>query len=211
MAKIKMNRSTPHIDMTPMVDLFSLLLVFFMLTTSFRPTEAVYVDSPSSVSEKTAPDKNIMTIYISKDNKVFFNLDRGEDTSKRIRANVLTEMGKQYGVKFTAHELSEFEKLGSFGLPIADMSKWIKAKDNTERDKLNTGIPFDSIDNQLNKWILYTRFFNKDIAAAIKGDADADYVTAKRIFDILQDNKLSRFNLTTNMEKVEIKISEYKD
>ncbi len=210
MPKIKVKHSTPHIDMTPMVDLFTLLLTFFMLTTSFKPTEAVIVDTPNSVSEKTAPDKNIMMIFISKDNKVYFNLDNGKDSTSHVRTKVLEEMGKQYKIVFTEKEISDFGKLGSFGLPMADMKNWINAKDGTERAKYSTGIPYDSIDNQLNKWILYTRFFNPSVEAAVKGDADADYSTAKKVFDILLDNKLNKFNLTTNLEKVEIKISDYK-
>jgi biopolymer transport protein ExbD len=210
MPKIKVKHSTPHIDMTPMVDLFTLLLTFFMLTTSFKPTEAVIVDTPNSVSEKTAPDKNIMMIFISKDNKVYFNLDNGKDSTSHVRTKVLEEMGKQYKIVFTEKEISDFGKLGSFGLPMADMKNWINAKDGTDRAKYSTGIPYDSIDNQLNKWILYTRFFNPSVEAAVKGDADADYSTAKKVFDILLDNKLNKFNLTTNLEKVEIKISDYK-
>jgi biopolymer transport protein ExbD len=210
MPKLKVKHQTPHIDMTPMVDLFTLLLTFFMLTTSFKPTEAVIVDTPNSVSEKTAPDKNIMMIFISKENRIYFNLDNGKDSTTHIRVKVLDEMGKQYGITFTNKEKSEFEKLGSFGLPMKDMKSWINAENGIERGKYNTGIPYDSIDNQLNKWVLYTRFFNPTVVAAVKGDADADYATAKKVFDILLDNRLNRFNLTTNLEKVEIKIGEYK-
>jgi biopolymer transport protein ExbD len=210
MAKIKMKHSTPHIDMTPMVDLFTLLLTFFMLTTSFKPTEAVIVDTPNSISEKTVPDKNIMTIFIAKDNKVYFNLDN-VDTTTHMRVKVLEEMGKQYGLTFNVKEKAEFEKLGSFGVPMKDIKSWINAVNNTERAAFNTGIPYDSIDNQLNKWVLFSRFHNPAIEAAIKGDGDADYETAKKVFDILLDNKLSRFNLTTNLEKVEIKVKEYKE
>jgi len=209
MPKIKMPHNSPRIDMTPMVDLFTLLLTFFMLTTSFKPTEAVIVDTPSSVSEKMAPDKNVMMIYISKDNKVYFNLDNGLDSTSHIRRKVLVEMGKQYKIDFTKKELDEFEKLGSFGFPITDMKKWINATDATERGRYNGGIPYDSIDNQLNKWVLYTRFLNSTVEASVKGDANADYTTAKKVFDVLLENKLNRFNLTTNMEKVEIKLNDY--
>jgi len=211
MAKLKVKHANPHIDMTPMVDLFTLLLTFFMLTTSFKPTEAVIVDTPNSISEKPAPDKNMMMIFISKDNKVYFNLDNGKDSTTHVREKVLEEMGKQYRITFTEKEKAEFAKLGSFGLPMADIKNWINAKDNTERAKYNSGIPFDSIDNQLNKWVLFTRFHNRDVQASIKGDGTANYETAKRVFDILVENELTRFNLTTNLEKVEIKVGDYKN
>lgn len=210
MPKLKMPKNSPHIDMTPMVDLFTLLLTFFMLTTSFKPSEAVQVDTPNSISEKTATEKNVMTIYMSKDSKVFFMLDNGTDTTTHIRMRVLEEMGKQHNIKFTEEELKQFEKLGSFGFPMNRMKEWLNAKDNAERDKIKSGIPYDSIDNQLNQWVLYTRFYNPLIEAAVKGDADADYQNAKKVFDILLENKLNKFNLTTNLEKVEIVIDDYK-
>ena len=62
MGKIKVSKSAPSIDMTPMVDLAFLLVTFFMLTASFRMAEPVIIDLPSSVSEKTLPRKHSISI-----------------------------------------------------------------------------------------------------------------------------------------------------
>ena len=134
MPKIKLPVKSPSIDMTPLVDLFSLLLTFFMLTSSFRPQEAAIIDTPSSVSEKVSPDKNIITILVDKDNKVFFNLDNGKDSSTLYRKDVLISVGKQYNVNFTDEESTRFSKLASFGMPINNMKKWILWQNPSVRD-----------------------------------------------------------------------------
>src|SRR5476651_2387462 len=75
MPKVKPHRSTPSLDMTPMVDLAFLLVTFFMLTTKFAPEEPVIVDMPKSHSPIILPDTSMMLLTVSKDNKIFFNLD----------------------------------------------------------------------------------------------------------------------------------------
>ena len=50
MPKIKLPTKSPHIDMTPMVDLFSVVLTFLMLTATMRQTEPAPVDTPTSIS-----------------------------------------------------------------------------------------------------------------------------------------------------------------
>jgi biopolymer transport protein ExbD len=211
MPKIKAPARNPHIDMTPMVDLFALLLTFFMLTTSFRPTEAAIIESPNSVSEKQAPDKDIMTIIIDKNNRVFFNMDNGKDTTKHTRTDVLNNMAEQFQLKFSAKEIKDFSNMGSFGMPMEDMKKWLNAMDAAEKEKLQTGIPTDSVGtraSELSLWIRFSRLSNPYAEVAIKGDGEANYVTVKKIMDMLQENKVNKFNLITNLEKQEVTIKD---
>ncbi|MBL7836468.1 MAG: biopolymer transporter ExbD, partial [Bacteroidetes bacterium] len=51
MPKIKVPRKSTSIDMTAMCDVSFLLLTFFMLTSKFRPPEAVPIDLPNSRSQ----------------------------------------------------------------------------------------------------------------------------------------------------------------
>ena len=69
MGKVKPHRSSPTIDMTPMVDLAFLLVTFFMLTAKFRPEEPVQVTTPKSNSQIIIPENDVLTLTMSKDLK----------------------------------------------------------------------------------------------------------------------------------------------
>ena len=191
--------------MTPMVDLFTLLLTFFILTATFRPQEAAPVDTPFSVSETPMMDNNVMTVLVAKDNRVFFNVDNGPDTILKFRPTILAEMGKRYNIEFTVDQLRKFEKSGtSVGVPIQDMKAYLDTKNADERKALEKGVPIDSADNQLALWILFARQVNPAVRTMIKGDAETDFPVIKKVLDILQDKNVNRFNLITNLESIKV-------
>ena len=211
MPKIKLPTKSPHIDMTPMVDLFSVVLTFLMLTTTMRQPEPADVVTPYSVSEKPTPDFNRMTLLLSKDDKVYLNFDNGPDTLLKFRPKILSEMGKRYNITFTDDELNQFERYpSSIGLPINKMKDFLDTKDMKLRNTMETGIPIDSTDNQLADWIYCARTVNPAVQACIKGDAKTGFEVVKRVLDIMADKNVFKFNLITTLEAVQTHVTETK-
>ena len=209
MPKIKLPTKSPHIDMTPMVDTFAVILVFLLLTSQMTSPEPANVDTPFSISEKPTPDFNIMTFLLSPDGTVFMNFDNGPDTLLKYRPRILSEMGNRYGIEFTENELREFEKFpSSIGVPIMQMKEFLDADDAAVRKTFQTGIPMDSTDNQLSFWILYARQVNPNIQACIKGDSKTTFETVEKVLDILQEKNVKRFSLITNLETARINLEE---
>jgi biopolymer transport protein ExbD len=88
-----MAHSRIHIDMTPMVDVVFLLLIFFMTTTSFKPPEEVPITLPESHSEIKVPESGFLMISVSKEGRIFIsvNKDKGKEVGLDGFAAALTD------------------------------------------------------------------------------------------------------------------------
>ena len=76
MAARKMKRIGVKIDMTPMVDVAFLLLIFFMSTSQFDPPQKIPIKLPDSHSNLKVPESDVMIIGIGKDNELLFQIGK---------------------------------------------------------------------------------------------------------------------------------------
>ena len=196
MAKVKVHRNPPDLDMTPMVDLAFLLVSFFMLTTTFAPEEAVIVDIPKSVSEIILPDKDRIIISVADDGRVFFDMD-----NKNHRATMLNYMGDKYGIGFTPEQVQSFAIMSGFGLPINVLPQYLDEHPDARKQITQPGIPADSAHNELADWIMFARMSNPKVRIAVKGDRDTNYSVVDDVISTLIDKKVLRFNLITSLEQ----------
>ena len=88
------------IDMTPMVDVAFLLLIFFMSTTQFKPPEEVAVNLPSCTSEFQVPMSGIIVITVNKEGKIYIGDETGRAglvPKEEIQAAILNARGRRPG------------------------------------------------------------------------------------------------------------------
>lgn len=70
--KGKKHRVGIRIDMTPMVDVAFLLLIFFMVTTVFRLPLAMEVNMPDKDQKVQVAESSVTTLYIDKDDAMYY-------------------------------------------------------------------------------------------------------------------------------------------
>lgn len=61
----------PRIDLTPMVDCVFLLLIFFMISTTFVETPGLSIKLPESTAQTIAREPQELKIYLDKTGQIF--------------------------------------------------------------------------------------------------------------------------------------------
>lgn len=78
-------RVAVRIDMTPMVDVAFLLLIFFMVTTVFREPQAMEMNLPPADAKVQVAKSNVLNVFVDKDEHMFYKMGDGPLTSTSIK------------------------------------------------------------------------------------------------------------------------------
>jgi biopolymer transport protein ExbD len=188
--------------MTAMCDVAFLLLSFFILTTKFKPDEAVTVDTPSSVSSKFAPETDVTLVTITKEGKTFLSLD-----NKEVKAAMAEQINKDKNLGLSGADLQKFGEIGFFGAPFSQLKSFLNVPKEQLKEEAVPGIPVvDSTNNELIDWLKYVVAAHSSTGAKfnliLKGDNLSKYPQFKNVIGAFKKNDQFKFQMVTNPKSV---------
>ncbi len=208
MGKVKIKKSDVWIDMTPMSDVMTLLLTFFMLTSTFVKPEPVKVNVPKSVSKVDVPANDVLTIIVNPvvkngqttdDGQVFLRID-----NTKILAGLINDMG----IQLTPKQLETFKAETTFGMNRDDLPAYLSMAPSARSKMLAAkgGIPLDSIQGKQSEFQDWVYAYETEMGTvdnvkiAIKSDARTPYKVVRKVMSELQDLGISDYYLITELK-----------
>lgn len=203
MPRIKVPRKSTSVDMTAMCDVAFLLLSFFILTTQFKPDEALAVTTPKSVSTNPADQKDVVLVTMDKEGRVYFSVSDNATEKKR---EIIDEVNTAKNLGLTDAEKKSFLRSGSYiGVPFSQLKSYLQ-KTPDQLAKLNmSGIPVtDTLNNELQVWVRAANaaFQGSKMNLMVKGDGAAKYPSFKGVYTAFKKNELFKFQMITDPEGV---------
>jgi biopolymer transport protein ExbD len=199
MGKIKIEKKDIWIDMTPMSDVMTLLLCFFMLTSTFLTPEPIKVNTPSSVSEVKVPENDVFNILVSPEGNIYV----GSENKNTMQDMMETVTGK-FGISLNGAQLKHFREDAMIGAPMNLFTDYYSLEQEKMAEEIQKlSIPLDSIEggkSEFQEWVTAARESNPDIRIAIKADAKTPYAVIKKMMSELQDMNENRYQLITNLD-----------
>ncbi len=88
-------REDPRIELTPMVDVVFLLLIFFMISTTFVQTPGIDVKLPESSSQSIEREPKDVKVYLSTAGAIYINDERLDWEAAEERLTAYGEKAKE--------------------------------------------------------------------------------------------------------------------
>lgn len=204
MSRPKIARKSTSIDMTAMCDVAFLLLSFFILTAKPKESSAVNVATPSSVSSRRAPDKDVVEVSITGDNKVF--LATGDNASdKEKKQEMISSLNQTENLGLTPGEIANLVRQPVLGVKINQLKQQANLPDAQINDHSLPGIPvLDTTNNEMIKWMRAASdaYQGIHINILLKGDNLVKYPAFKNVLTAFKKNDLMHFQMVTNAVSV---------
>jgi biopolymer transport protein ExbD len=177
-----------------------LLLSFFILTTKFKPPEALTVVTPSSVSSKEAEAENQCLVSIGPDGRVFISFS--EDTR---RVEVIDDLNKRLGLQLSDAEVKSAGTAEYFASSLNQLKSFLAVPIDQRKGAVFPGIPIkDTANNELTEWIrsVSTVFLGEKLNLMVKGDQKMQYPAFKGVIDAFKKNDQMKFQIITSQEAI---------
>jgi len=202
MSRPKIARKSTSVDMTAMCDVAFLLLSFFILTAKPKTSENIEVVTPSSVSSKIAPEKDVTLISITKDGKVYLSMDNPD-----VKGEVASQLNANNGANLSPADIAAFKKAEFFGTPISQLKSALQIPSDKLKAAALPGIPVqDTLHNELTAWmraiVAASASSGKKLNILLKGDNDSKYPAFKGVKTALLKNDQPKFQMITNAEGI---------
>jgi biopolymer transport protein ExbD len=200
MGRAKLPRKSTNIDMTAMCDVAFLLLSFFILATKFKPPEALSVVTPSSVSTKVAPEKDVVLVTIDKEGKVYFSVS---ETNQSEKKEMIDAINTSKNLGLTDAEKANFVKVPNayIGAPFSQLKSYLDKDPAQLQNVVKPGIPaVDSTNNEMVDWFRAAQdaFQGKKMNVLVKGDDASKYPSFQGVIIALKKNDLMKFQVVTS-------------
>jgi biopolymer transport protein ExbD len=199
MGRAKLPRKSTNIDMTAMCDVAFLLLSFFILATKFKPPEALSVVTPSSVSTKVAPEKDVVLVTIDKEGKVYLSLS---DNNMAEKKEMIESINTSKNIGLTPAEKANFVAIPNayIGAPFSQLKSYLDKNPADLAHVVKPGIPaVDSTNNEMIDWFKAAAdaFQGKKMNILVKGDDASKYPSLQGVIIALKKNDLMKFQVVT--------------
>jgi biopolymer transport protein ExbD len=89
----------PEVNLTPLIDVVFLLLIFFMVSTTFEHQSRIQIELPEATAEATPPDDESLEIIIDAQGRFFLGEAQVVNTElKTLKGAISKVVGEREGI-----------------------------------------------------------------------------------------------------------------